>query len=199
MYKLGFVMGTVFMIFSCAENKKPSYAEIIKSKRDFIELSFRGPNSPLKIEDKESFKGLSYYKADTTFRVLAKIKWNLNVEPVRLIKDTSLTSSYYPSANLSFIIADHYCNLTGYTRIIENKTEIFIPFYDLTSGKSTYPGGRFLDVAIKDSESVILDFNLAYNPYCAYNPSYICAVPPFSNKLDVHIRAGEKKPSFLYE
>jgi len=185
------------MILSCGENKKPSYTEVIQSKRDFIELSFRGPNSPLKTNDKESFTGLSYYKADSTFRVLAKIKWNLDVEPVRLIKDTSLTSFYYPSASLSFIIADNQCNLTGYTRFLENKTEIFIPFYDLTSGQATYPGGRFLDVFIKDHEAVILDFNLAYNPYCAYNPSYICAVPPFSNNLNVHIFAGEKKPSFL--
>ena len=197
MFKLIFVLCALFMILSCGENKKPSYTEVIQSKRDFIELSFRGPNSPLKTKDKESFTGLSYYKADSTFRVLAKIKWNLDVLPVRLIKDTLLTSFYYPSANLTFSINSNHYELTGYTSSLKNKTEIFIPFYDLTSGKSTYPGGRFLDVSIKDHESVILDFNLAYNPYCAYNSSYICAVPPFSNNLNVHIFAGEKKPSFL--
>ena len=67
-----------------------------------------------------------------------------------------------------------------------------------TSGKETYGGGRFLEVAANADEVIVLDFNLAYNPYCVYNPGYICAVPPLSNKLDIRIFAGEKKPSFLY-
>ena len=197
MFKLSFVLGTLCMIISCGENKKPSYTEIIQSKRDFIELSFRGPNSPLKTKDKESFTGLSYFKVDSNFRVTSKIEWNLDVKPVRLIKDTLITSFYYPSASLSFIIGGKNCHLIGYTSTLKNITEIFIPFYDLTSGDETYHGGRFLEASVEGNQLSILDFNLAYNPYCAYNPIYICAVPPFSNNLNIHILAGEKKPPFL--
>lgn len=198
MFKLSFVFCVFLIFYSCIEKEKPSYTEIIQSKRDFIELSFKGPNSPLKKKDKELFTGLSYYDVDSNFRVTAKLKWNLEVKPVFLIRDTSITSMYYPSANLTFSINSKHFELTGYTSSLKNKTEIFIPFYDLTSGKETYGGGRFLEVTANADEVIVLDFNLAYNPYCVYNPSYICAVPPLSNKLDVHIYAGEKKPSFLY-
>ena len=143
------------------------------------------------------FTGLSYYGVDSNFRVEAKIVWKLDSKPVRLIKDTTIESLYYPIAYLTFSIGDDVCELNGYTRSLDNKTEIFIPFYDLTSGEATYAGGRFLEAKVNNSDNVVLDFNLAYNPYCAYNVSYTCAVPPFSNDLKVNILAGEKKPSFL--
>ena len=198
MFKVGLVISVFFIFYSCNEAKKPSYTDVVQSKRDFIELSFKGPNSPLQTKDKESFTGLSYYDVDSNFRVTAKLKWNLEIKPVHLIRDTLTSSLYYPSASLTFLIKGKNYELTGYTRSLKNKTEIFIPFYDLTSGKETYGGGRFLEVEVNAGELIVLDFNLAYNPYCVYNPSYICAVPPLSNKLDVHIYAGEKKPSFLY-
>lgn len=197
MKKLIYYVIIVCVFFSCSSSEKPSYPQIIQSKRDYIDLGFRGVNSPLTQEDKESFAGLSYYEIDSNFRVDAKLSWNLEVKPVRLIKDSTIESLYYPIANLTFTIGDNNCILIGYTRAPENKKEIFIPFYDLTSGEETYAGGRFLEALIDNDERVLLDFNLSYNPYCAYNVSYTCAVPPFSNDLKVEILAGEKKPSFL--
>jgi uncharacterized protein (DUF1684 family) len=171
--------------------------KIIQSRRDYIELGFKGPNSPLTKKDKVSFTGLSFYEVDSFFRVDAKLSWNLEVKPIRLIKDTTIESLYYPIVNLTFTIGDNNCKLIGYTRAPENKKEIFIPFYDLTSGEETYSGGRFLEAIIDNDEGVVLDFNLSYNPYCAYNVSYTCAVPPFSNDLKVEILAGEKKTFFF--
>jgi uncharacterized protein (DUF1684 family) len=69
---------------------------------------------------------------------------------------------------------------------------LFIPFNDLTNGKETYGGGRFLDVYENGGKVLIIDFNLAYNPYCAYNHKYSCPVPPESNYLNLKIKAGEK-------
>ena len=197
MKKLIYYAIVVCVFFSCSSSEKPSYLQIIQSKRDYIDLGFRGVNSPLIKEDKESFAGLSYYEVDSNFRVEAKISWNLEAKPIRLIKDTTIESLYYPIANLTFSILGNICKLKGYTRSIDNKTEMFIPFYDLTSGEDTYGGGRFLEAIIDNDERVVLDFNLSYNPYCAYNVSYTCAVPPFSNDLKLEILAGEKKPSFL--
>ena len=80
----------------------------------------------------------------------------------------------------------------------------YIPFTDLTNGEETYGAGRYLDFKIPESEKVIIDFNLAYNPYCAYNHSYSCPIPPKENNLNIKIEAGEKtfetriKNRFIY-
>lgn len=197
MFKLTFCLFFFCVFLSCSPPKKPTYLQIIQSKRDYIQLGFKGHNSPLTKQDKVSFTGLSYYEVDSFFRVEAKISWNLDVKPVRLIKDTTIASPYYPIAYLTFTIGDNNCKLIGYTKSPKNKTEIFVPFYDLTSGNETYSGGRFLEAIVDENDRVVLDFNLSYNPYCAYNMSYTCAVPPFSNDLMVDILAGEKKPSLL--
>jgi uncharacterized protein (DUF1684 family) len=69
---------------------------------------------------------------------------------------------------------------------------LFLPFSDETSGHETYAAGRYLDLEEQGGDDYELDFNLAYNPYCAYNEDYTCPVPPFENKLSVKILAGEK-------
>ena len=74
---------------------------------------------------------------------------------------------------------------------------LFVPFKDLTNGKETYEGGRYIDAKILPGYNMILDFNMAYHPSCAYNEKFICALPPRENMLTIFIKAGEKnlKPS----
>ena len=69
---------------------------------------------------------------------------------------------------------------------------LFVPFTDATNGESTYPSGRYLDLHIPQGETVLLDFNRAYNPYCAYNARYSCPIPPAENHLEIPIKAGVK-------
>lgn len=69
---------------------------------------------------------------------------------------------------------------------------LFVPFTDLTTGKTTYGSGRYLDLQIPEGETVLLDFNRAYNPYCAYNSQYSCPIPPAENNLKIPIKAGVK-------
>ena len=71
---------------------------------------------------------------------------------------------------------------------------LFVPFVDATSGKETYPAGRYLDIPPTTTGLYEIDFNRAYNPYCAYNATYECPYPPASNRLKIEIRAGEKAP-----
>jgi uncharacterized protein len=74
------------------------------------------------------------------------------------------------------------------------KNDLFLPFTDLTTGKQTHGGGRFLDLKIPDNDEIIIDFNKAYNPLCAYgNPKYSCPIPPKENYLEIKIKAGERK------
>jgi uncharacterized protein (DUF1684 family) len=72
------------------------------------------------------------------------------------------------------------------------KNHIFVPFTDLTTGSESYGGGRYVDLELPFSDKVIIDFNRAYNPYCAYNHKYSCAIPPEENHLNVAIKAGVK-------
>ena len=74
-------------------------------------------------------------------------------------------------------------------------TSLFVPFADKTTGTETYAAGRYLDLKPTSTGYYTIDFNLAYNPTCAYNASWECPYPPASNRLDVPIRAGEKAPS----
>lgn len=76
---------------------------------------------------------------------------------------------------------------------MEQGPSLFIPFRDQTSGQETYGSGRYIDLAENTSGIYTLDFNRAYNPYCAYNDTYSCPLPPAENTLAVPIRAGEKK------
>ena len=71
---------------------------------------------------------------------------------------------------------------------------LFLPFQDETSGRETYGAGRYLEVPVLEDGQLLLDFNYAYHPFCAYNPGYSCPIPPFENRLPVAIRAGERNP-----
>ena len=69
---------------------------------------------------------------------------------------------------------------------------LFLPFTDLTNGEATYAGGRYIDLAIPDGDTLIIDFNKSYNPYCAYNKKYSCPIVPKVNHLEIDINAGVK-------
>lgn len=195
MSKFCILVSLIIILISCSNNEhKIGYEEKLINQRKFNESSFRGANSPLQEKDKADFTGLNYFDIDTNFRVKALIQWDLSCEPIRLVTDSTIESYHYPSAFLTFSLRGEKYKLQGFTRELQGIKKVFIPFYDETSGKETYGGGRFLDATLVSNEQLMLDFNLAYNPYCAYNPSYICAVPPFINDLKVEILAGEKLP-----
>ena len=69
---------------------------------------------------------------------------------------------------------------------------LFLPFLDNTNGEESYGGGRYIDMRIPDGDTIIVDFNSAYNPYCAYNEKYSCPIVPRENYLDTEVRAGVK-------
>ena len=107
---------------------------------------------------------------------------------------------YTRYAVLEFLLKDQPVKLTVYrsTALSGNPQYVdylFLPFTDKTNGEDTYTGGRYIDLSVKDFANgmVIIDFNKAYNPYCAYSAGYSCPKPPDENKLDIKIEAGEKK------
>jgi uncharacterized protein (DUF1684 family) len=196
MQKTALYFTFLILLFSCSEKKEVSYSKKLTSKRAFFEASFGGAASILSPEDKNNFKGLDYYKVDTGFLFEAKVLWEKNPNPIKLYKDSNEFGVHFPVAKLQFEINHVSYELIGFSSELTEIKTLFVPFLDETSGYETYGGGRFLDVEVESYQQLTLDFNMAYNPYCAYNPNYICAKPPASNNLKVKILAGEKRPLF---
>jgi uncharacterized protein len=150
--------------------------------------------SPIAHEERSTFRGLKYFAPDPKYSIRAKLhKYD---HPETVIMDTSkgTQQKFLRIGYFDFETGGKNVRLQAY-KSAERKgdDQIFVPFKDKTSGKETYEAGRYLDLNPSRNDEYYLDFNFAYNPYCAYSDDYICPFPPRENWLDVEIRAGEKK------
>ncbi|MDX2362768.1 MAG: DUF1684 domain-containing protein [Crocinitomicaceae bacterium] len=149
-------------------------------------------------EEKADFHGLDYFDFDQNYQVEATFIKDKG-KKFQMETSTDRKPWYRRYGYAEFTIDGKLCRLELYQNIeLKSKKEykkyLFIPFKDGTSREETYGGGRFMDTEIPDDGILILDFNQAYNPYCAYSYRYSCPIPPAANSLDVEIRAGEKTP-----
>ncbi|WP_210486703.1 TonB family protein [Rufibacter aurantiacus] len=155
-------------------------------------------HSPLKAEAKAAFKGLEYFPVNETYRVKAKFVRNTQGTVFIMPTTGTRTPEYVKYGELHFKLQGQPLKLSVYQNQELKKqpkymTYLFIPFTDATTGQETYATGRYLDFTIPiGTDSVWLDFNKAYNPYCAYGDGYSCPIPPKENKLPVRIEAGVK-------
>tara|TARA_R110002049_G_scaffold216946_2_gene388368 strand:+ start:292 stop:897 length:606 start_codon:yes stop_codon:yes gene_type:complete len=156
--------------------------------------------SPLTDEDRLKFTGLPFFPIDTNLIVTAKVDVLSDQEVFEMETTTDRLPLYRPYYTASFSIDTLDFSLTIYqsedlkTRAGYEKY-LFLPFTDITNGDESYGGGRYIDLEITESDSIIIDFNRAYNPYCAYNKKYSCPIPPRENDVNYAIRAGVKFPS----
>lgn len=153
------------------------------------------PDSPILPEEKDAFTGLKYYPIDLTFRVLARFIPETHPGIFRVQTTTGGHKEYARVGRLEFEIDGQRLNLTAFMPPADEPlhgNRLFVPFRDKTSGKETYGAGRYLDLNKKATEEYVVDFNRAYNPYCAYSPYYSCPLPPGENNLPIEVRAGEK-------
>ncbi len=144
------------------------------------------------------FQGLDYFEIDTAFQIQATLIKKKG-KRFKMPTSTERTPIYRRYGIVVFSVDDSSYQLEVYQNIDLRKKEgyedyLFIPFRDGTSRTETYGGGRYLDVKIPSGKTILLDFNLAYNPYCAYSYRYSCPIPPAINTLSVKIFAGEKTP-----
>ncbi len=156
-------------------------------------------NSPLPKYSLATFKALPFYEWNENYRVIASVKRTPEAPLFVMQTTTDRQPLYQQYAILSFVIDGQHTQLRLYRSqeskySMEYKDYLFLPFKDSTNDSETYEGGRFLDVFISDivNDQIVLDFNKAYNPYCAYNHKYSCPVPPVENHLDIAIKAGVK-------
>ncbi len=139
-----------------------------------------------------------YFPVNTAFRIKARFEIDTTGEIFGMATNTARKPNYRVYGHLHFMIGDTAQQLTVYQNTdYMNDPEygklLFIPFRDQTNGRSTYGAGRYLDITIPASDSIYLDFNKAYNPYCAYADRWSCPLVPFENHLKVSILAGEKR------
>lgn len=154
-----------------------------------------GPESPIPEEERGRFQGLAYYPLAPNLRLTVKLNRHPTPQSVRLGTNTGEIRRALRYGYFEFQIEGQTCRLQAY-RIEDDPPaggpSLFIPFRDATSGKETYPGGRYLDLPENTSGVYELDFNRAYNPSCAYGKGFSCPVPPAENTLPVPVMAGEK-------
>ena len=183
----------VFLLVSCGSPEKSDYRSEILLKRKEINKEMASKGSPIPESDRRSFAGLNFYSPDSSYRVMANFELLANGEVFKMKTNTEREPLYQKYARLSFQLNGQSHNLIAYKSVEHEGNELFIPFNDATNGNETYETGRFMDVEIPEGNSLLLDFNLCYNPYCAYNTKYSCPIPPQENNLETSIQAGEKK------
>jgi len=174
-----------------------NYIKPLLQERKAKDLTFRGrTNSPLPDESRRNFKNLVYYEPNLDLRVKAKVAQLPKQDTLLMPMTNGSTEAYLRYATATFELQGQPQRLTLYKKVnrtADEEEQLFVPFTDKTNGFETYGGGRFLDIPFEeDAETVVLDFNRAYSPFCAFNPDYVCPVPPQDNRLSIAIPAGEK-------
>ena len=181
---------------SCAQDKTPIAGDTEFQRKMNSEYK-DATKSPLKAKDRKSFKGLDFFKFDSTFVVKATLKRTPDSKWFKMQTTTSRVSNERVYGVLTFELHGQTFQLNVYQgqdlmKKEEYKDYLFLPFLDNTNGEESYGGGRYIDMKIPEGDAIEIDFNKAYNPYCAYNEKYSCPIVPRSNYLDLEVRAGVK-------
>jgi uncharacterized protein (DUF1684 family) len=167
-----------------------SYREEITELREETERFMRyAEDSPFH-DAAITFNGLRYYEPDLSYKITARFREIEDRQIITLPTNDNKKEEYLTYGYATFDVND----TTEEVLILENVEEekFFLPFGDATSAGETYGAGRYLDVTHRGGRTIVLDFNKAYNPYCAYVETFSCPLPPRENLLSVAIRAGEK-------
>ena len=196
--KFAIVLSFLFPLLILAQNPAKESKKFIKE----INAQYADKDkSPLKEEDRVHFKKLEIFDFDKVFVVQTQLVW-FEEDSVFEMKTTTARLAKYRRSGIAKFKIDgkelelvFYQNLSGAANPLY-KDHYFLPFKDNTNGGESYGGGRYIDlVIVENSSETQINFNLAYNPYCAYNDKYSCPIVPSDNYIDVEIKAGVKAPA----
>lgn len=186
--------GTVAMAHAHDHTKA---LEMMRSEKDHFLREH--PHSPIPADLRAAFSGLAYFPPDPKYRFRVPLQKYPNPERVVLATSKGIPREMVRYGFFEFEVEGVKQRLDVYNSMPQpghghahEDHSLFIPFRDATSGKETYGAARYIDLEEEPSSAYILDFNLAYNPYCAYSDDYVCPFPPRENWLTVPIRAGEQ-------
>jgi uncharacterized protein (DUF1684 family) len=188
--------------FPVAEEREDQVVQAIQEKRVLEWRKERDAffknheRSPLIPKEKRNFKGLKYYPFNPQYVFSGQIEryiFNINNPKyyATFLTNKGTNKRYLRYGKFHFKLDGKENTIEIYKSILSDS--LFVPFKDKTNGKESYEGGRYIDAEILSGHKMVLDFNMAYHPSCAYNDKVVCVIPPKENMLDVEIRAGEKK------
>ncbi|MEO9077625.1 MAG: DUF1684 domain-containing protein [Gelidibacter sp.] len=186
----------LFLVMGCAQKKHSIQGET-EFQKDLNSEFKDASKSPLKKKDRRDFKGLDFFKVDSAYVVQATFKRTPDEKPFKMKTTTDRLPEYVKYGEITFKLKSESFQLNVYRDqdlMNEEGFEdyLFLPFLDDTNGDESYGGGRYIDLRIPDGDKMTIDFNTAYNPYCAYNEKYSCPIVPRDNYVDVEVRAGVK-------
>ena len=194
--KIAFSFLVLFTLIGCAQNKEPLLGETDWQRQqnaDFKDAS----KSPLKAKDRKGFKTLDFFPVDSSAIVEATLKRTPDSDWFLMQTTTDRVSNERVYGIVSFELQGKTFELAVYQgQDLMTKAGfedyLFLPFMDHTNGETTYGGGRYIDLRIPENDTMLIDFNKAYNPYCAYDEKYSCPIVPRNNYLDIKVEAGVK-------
>lgn len=189
----------IILLNSC-NTSNPSYEDTIKQFQYELNTQYADASeSPLTKEDLPTFKGLDFFTIDKKYQIEAELELTPNSPIFEMQTTTDRLPLFKIYGIAHFKFNGEKCSLNlyqsqEYSNTINHQNLLFVPYNDLTNGKTSYSGGRFIDLDTPSagSNTIIIDFNKSYNPYCAYNHKYSCPIPPSENNLPVAIEAGVK-------
>ncbi len=151
---------------------------------------FRSPGSPI---PDTSARDVPYFAYDSTFAVPASLVPVMRQETFQFPTTSGALQEHVSAGHLVFEAGGVQWRLEAFEPV-GSDGRLFVPFRDATSGDETYGGGRYLDLEIQPSGRYALDLNRAYHPYCVYDVSFSCPLPPAENRLELRVTAGERLP-----
>lgn len=195
--KLNNIILFIFLLGCINKSYGQKYTQLIEAHRTNYKKEFlQDDHSPLK---KQDLKYLRFFKPDIAYRVIANFTSIHDTVGFDMQTHSGKIKKYFVYGSLSFKMQDKTFTLfIYYSKELAQKEGLedylFLPFTDVTNSVSTFGGGRYLDFKIKDiqNNTLVIDFNKCYNPYCAYADGYSCPIPPTENDISIKIEAGEK-------
>ena len=191
-----FVIYLIVFLMSCNEERRPLLGETDYQKEQNAKFK-DATTSPLTDKDRKEFRGLNFFKFDSTYIVKALLKRTPDAEWFNMKTTTERLSKERVFGILTFEINEEQFNLNVYQGEENMQTKgledyLFLPFLDDTNGEESYGGGRYIDLRIPESDTITIDFNKAYNPLCVYNEKFSCPLVPRENYLPIQVKAGVK-------
>lgn len=194
---LNIIGGILFILFTSCQSTKIAfdYNEIEHYQKELKEEFDHPDTTPLKEDERAGFEGIQFFPIDEDYRVQAKFVPTVNGKTYPFPTSAGKIKYYKDYGQLYFNLNNKAHQLTLFQADPPHPdylTSLFLPFMDETNGETTYGGGRYIDLEISDIKNgkVVVDFNKAYNPYCAYSKYYNCPIPPAQNYLETEIKAG---------
>lgn len=190
------LLGTV--VLACGGGSSAnSYEQTIMESRVQRDMRLRKKESVLPPGRQDAFRGLDFYDVDSTYRFVVPLQRFSPPDTVMIAENTGGLRRQARVGRVPVPLPKGKTELTVFRGESDDpRGRLWIPFADSTNGNTTYKAGRYVDLQTVGTDSVVVDFNRAYNPTCVYNPDYVCPLPPEENELDAPIPAGEKTPLF---